>query len=75
MSRAARRESAYGFWRAMAADGLLPAGADTGWLGDTTTLLAAETYRLITRTLGYDLDRYEAWLRETLTRLAAAATV
>ena len=73
--RLATRDMLRGFWHQVAADGLLPAGADAGWLGDTTSVLAAaETYRLIQRTLDYDPDRYEAWLRDTLTRLAAIPT-
>ena len=62
-----------GFWTQMASDGLLDPGIDLDWLIDTTTLMsAAETYLLITRMLGWDLDAYQDWLATTLTRLATA---
>jgi AcrR family transcriptional regulator len=62
------------FWTAMASDGMLPAGADVEWLIDTSTVLgAAETYLLITRLSGWDLDQYEQWLVASTTRLAAAS--
>jgi AcrR family transcriptional regulator len=58
------------FCTKLADDGLLPPGADLTWLIDTTTVLvAAETYLLVTRMLGWDLDSYEAWVAATLTRL------
>jgi AcrR family transcriptional regulator len=61
------------FWTRMAADGLLGPDADVAWLTDTTSILgAAETYLMITRMLGWDLDAYERWLAVTWTRLAAA---
>jgi AcrR family transcriptional regulator len=61
------------FWTHMAADDLLGPDADLDWLIDTTTLLgAAETYLLITRMLGWDLDTYQDWLVTSMTRLAAA---
>src|SRR5262249_58092981 len=45
------------FWTQMAEDGLLGPGADLTWLTDTTSILAAaETYLLVTRTTGSDLD-------------------
>ena len=62
------------FWTAMASDGMLPAGADVEWLIDTSAVLgAAETYLLVTRMSGWDLDQYEQWLAATWTRLAAAS--
>ena len=62
------------FWTAMASDGMLPAGADVEWLIDTSAVLgAAETYLLVTRLSGWDLDQYEQWLAATWTRLAAAS--
>jgi AcrR family transcriptional regulator len=66
---------AYGlFWTAMASDGMLPAGADVEWLIDTSAVLgAAETYLLVTRMSGWDLDQYEEWVAATWTRLAAAS--
>jgi AcrR family transcriptional regulator len=61
------------FWTRMAEDGLLPAGADLGWLIDTASILAAgETYLLITRMTEWNLDTYQDWLTTTWTRLAAA---
>ena len=53
-------------------DGLLPPGTDLTWLIDTVTVLvAAETYLLVTRMLGWDLDGYQDWLELSLTRLIA----
>ena len=57
----------------MAQDGLLDPAADLTWLIDTTGVLAAaETYLLVTRMTGWDLDAYQDWLAATLTRLSAA---
>jgi hypothetical protein len=61
------------FWTRMASDGLLGPDTDLDWLIDTTTVLgAAETYLLITRMIGWDLDTYQDWLVTSMTRLAAA---
>jgi AcrR family transcriptional regulator len=61
------------FWTRMAEDGLLAPGADLTWLTDTTSVLAAaETYLLITRTTGWDLDAYERWLIRTFSQLMAS---
>jgi AcrR family transcriptional regulator len=61
------------FWTRMAEDGLLAPGADVTWLTDTTSVLAAaETYLLVTRTTGWDLDAYERWLIRTFSQLMAA---
>lgn len=58
------------FWTRMAQDGLLDPGIDVTWLIDTTSILAAaETYLLITRMMGWDLDAYQAWAAATFTRL------
>jgi AcrR family transcriptional regulator len=63
------------FWMAMARDGLLPESADIDWLAETSTVLSeAETYLLIGKVFGWDLDRYEEWLAESFVRLASAAT-
>src|SRR5437773_1150663 len=60
------------FCTKLADDGLLPPGTDLTWLIDTTTVLvAAETYLLVTRMLGWDLDGYQDWLELSLTRLIA----
>jgi AcrR family transcriptional regulator len=62
------------FWTRMAEDGLLDPGVDLAWVIDTASILgSAETYLLITRLLGWDLDEYENWLVATSTRLAAPA--
>jgi AcrR family transcriptional regulator len=72
--REATRDQLRHFWATMGRDGLLAEGADVAWLGDTAALIgAAETYVLMTRTLGWDGDAYEEWLRVTWTRMAAAA--
>jgi AcrR family transcriptional regulator len=61
------------FWTRMAEDGLLGPGADLTWLTDTASILgAAETYLLITRTTGWDLDAYERWLIRMFTQLVAS---
>ena len=58
------------FWTRMADDGLLDPGVDLAWVIDTSTILgAAETYLLITRLTGWDLDAYQDWLVTTGTRL------
>jgi hypothetical protein len=58
------------FCTKLADDGLLAPGTDLTWLIDTTTVLvAAETYLLVTRMLGWDLDAYQEWLELSLTRL------
>jgi hypothetical protein len=62
------------FWTRMADDGLLDPRLDLQWVIDTSTILAsAESYLLITRLLGWDLDTYQAWLATTGTRLAGVA--
>jgi len=59
------------FWTRMAEDGLLDASIDLEWLIDTTAILgSAETYLLITRLNGWDLDTYEDWAVRTWTRLS-----
>ena len=58
------------FWSRMADDGLLPPGTDLAWLIDTASVIAAaETYLLVTRMHGWDLDTYQAWVAATWTRL------
>ena len=64
------------FCTKLADDGLLAPGTDLTWLIDTTTVLvAAETYLLVTRMLGWDLDTYQAWVAATWTRLLASRSV
>ena len=61
------------FWTRMADDGLLGPAVDLAWLIDTTSILAAaETYLLVTRMTGWDLDAYEHWLARTLSQLMAS---
>jgi len=60
------------FWTRMAEDGLLDPGIDLAWVIDTSSILAAaETYLLITRMTGWDLDAYQNWLVTTGMRLIA----
>ena len=62
------------FWTRMAEDGLLDPRVDLAWVIDTASIFgSAETYLLITRLLGWDLDEYENWLVTTSTRLSAPA--
>jgi len=62
------------FWSRMAEDGLLDPGVDLAWVIDTASILgSAETYLVITRMLGWDLDEYENWLVTTTARLSAPA--
>jgi AcrR family transcriptional regulator len=62
------------FWTRMAEDGLLDPRVDLAWVIDTASILgSAETYLLITRLLGWDLDQYENWLITTSARLSAPA--
>jgi AcrR family transcriptional regulator len=59
------------FWTRMADDGLLDPAIDLDWLIDTTTILAAaETYLLIIRLTGWDLDTYQNWVAAVWTKLA-----
>jgi hypothetical protein len=49
---------------------------DLAWLIDTASILAAaETYLLVTRMVGWDLDAYERWLARTLSQLMAPGPV
>ena len=62
------------FWTRMAEDGLLDPRVDLAWVIDTASILgSAETYLVITRMLGWDLDEYENWLVTTSVRLSAPA--
>jgi AcrR family transcriptional regulator len=59
------------FWDAMQRDGLLPRIADVRQVAATTFLLAAaDTFLLMTQTLGWDLDTYESWLVTMWTQLS-----
>ena len=62
------------FWTRMAEDGLLDPRVDLAWVIDTASILgSAETYLVITRMLGWDLDEYENWLVTTSARLSSPA--
>jgi AcrR family transcriptional regulator len=62
------------FWTRMAEDGLLDPRVDLAWVIDTASILgSAETYLVITRMLGWDLDEYENWLGTTSARLSTPA--
>jgi len=64
------------FWTRLADDLLLPPGTDLAWLVDTASVIAAaETYLLVTRMLGWDLDTYQAWVAATWTRLLTGPDV
>ena len=69
-----RDQSRYGqrmMWARAAEDGLLDPSCNVDELVDTASLLmAAETYLLATRMLGWTLDDYERWVRDTMSRLA-----
>lgn len=53
-------------WRKMRADGLMHPDTDLDWVIATTSLLAhAETYVLMTRTLRWSPEQYQAWLYRT----------
>jgi len=69
-----REQSRYAqqvFWTRMAEDGLLDPAVDLAWLINTASILcAAETYLLINKMIGWDLDAYQSWVEATLTRLA-----
>src|SRR5215472_13228847 len=72
--RRGARRAQEAFWTAMAADGLLPEGADLPWLIDTTGLLgSAESYLQAGYLYSWSFDQYEQWLVTTWTRLAAAS--
>jgi AcrR family transcriptional regulator len=61
------------FWTRASEDGLLDPDVDLAWVIDTASILGgADTYLLVTRMLGWDLDAYENWIVTTWTRLAAA---
>jgi AcrR family transcriptional regulator len=70
--RAGLRHGQRMVWARMADDRLLPPGCDLEWIIDTASVVVSpETYLLITRMMGWDLDTYEAWLVTTLRRLSA----
>jgi AcrR family transcriptional regulator len=58
-------------WTKLAADALLHPGVDLDWIIATTSLLGAgETYVLMTRTLRWTPEQYQAWRYRTWLHLA-----
>jgi hypothetical protein len=58
------------FVRWLATNGPLRDGLTVEDAGQTTwTLTSAEVHHLLTVDIGWSDDRYEAWLKDTLTRL------
>jgi AcrR family transcriptional regulator len=69
------RQAQAEFWSRMANDGLVDPAADLAWIIDTAAIVgAAETYLLIWRMLGWDLDAYENWLVTAFTMIATASS-
>jgi AcrR family transcriptional regulator len=69
-ARAQAHQAIGGFFRKLAADGLI-APEDVDWVAQTGAVLGqAETYLLLTRTTAQTVEAYESWLVETWTRLA-----
>lgn len=60
------------FWRRIHEDGLVAPAIDIEWLAETAAVVAhAETYVLLRRTTGWDVDTYRDWLATTWQRLAS----
>ncbi len=55
-------------WKTCSDDRLIR-NVDLVWLTETTLLVASPQTFLQCRALGWDLDRYEAWLAKTFTAL------
>ncbi|MCP2245102.1 TetR/AcrR family transcriptional regulator [Lentzea aerocolonigenes] len=68
-ARAMTHQAIGGFFRKLAADGLM-SDENVDWVAETGAVLGqAETYLLLTRTTGWSVEEYESWLAETWTRL------
>ena len=68
------RQAQAAFWSRLADDGLVDPAADLAWMIDTAAIVgAAETYLLISRMLGWDLDAYENWLVAAFTMISTAS--
>ena len=66
LGRDATRRSLGTILTKAAADGMMD-GAKLEWIIDTVAIIgAAETYLLAVRMLDFDLDTYEAWLRDMI---------
>jgi AcrR family transcriptional regulator len=71
--RAETRRTLREFWQRIRDDGWLAPPVDLEWLTETATIVAhAETYLLIAKTNGWDVDTYREWLVTTWQRLAGA---
>ena len=70
----ARRDTlanSHRMWRQLADDGLLPPDVDVEWVANTTGLLAsADTFLLLSTTIGWSRDEVAAWLHRTWTHFA-----
>jgi hypothetical protein len=63
------------FFRAMAVDGLLDPDVDIDWLAATGAVVGqAETYLVLSRTVGWTGRRYRTWLETTWRHLAGVTT-
>ncbi len=72
--RAGSRQFQEVFWTTMHDDGLLRPECDLQWIIDTAVVLAnAEGYLLAVRMHGWDIDRYEKWLRTTFRQLGVSS--
>lgn len=61
-----------GFFRKLAADGLISSD-NIEWVAQTGAILGqAETYLMLTKTTGQTIEQYESWLVETWSRLVRA---
>lgn len=68
-ARAMTHQAIGGFFRKLAADGLM-SDENVDWVAETGAVLGqAETYLLLTKTTGWSIEEYESWLAETWTRL------
>ncbi len=73
--RMATHASVRKVWERLHADGLLAPRFDLEWAVATTSLLAhADTYHLMTRILGWDIETYERWFRRTWMHIAATGS-
>ncbi|MFE3189953.1 TetR/AcrR family transcriptional regulator [Nocardia sp. NPDC059240] len=75
VGRLATQQHIADLWRGMHADGLLHPDADLEWIIETVGPLGqADTYNLMTSTLGFDPPAYERWLYGTWLRLATSSS-
>jgi len=70
-ARSQTHQAIGGFFRKLAADGLISV-ENVDWLAETGAVLGqAETYLLLTKTTGWSIEQYESWLVDTWTRLTS----